>query len=152
VRERRRLLVNCPNCGTKQATAVKNWTITPIKRAAAIITPEIHVGTYECPKCKVTFKSAMPVETVHFEKQQEQTVTVLIGKLTEIRLGLIQNLNNLRRNLEVLESERSGVLFEIGEFKRDAESKAVGLESEVNDLREDIRCLRDLLGLDKDSS
>jgi hypothetical protein len=152
VRERRRFLVNCPNCGTKQATAVKNWTITPIKRAAAIITPEIHVGTYECPKCKVTFKSAMPVETVHFEKQQEQTVTVLIGKLTEIRLGLIQNLNNLRRNLEVLESERSGVLFEIGEFKRDAESKAVGLESEVNDLREDIRCLRDLLGLDKDSS
>jgi hypothetical protein len=152
VRERRRLLVNCPNCGTKQATAVKNWTITPIKRAAAIITPEIHVGTYECPKCKVTFKSAMPVETVHFEKQQEQTVTVLIGKLTQIRLGLIQNLNNLRRNLEVLESERSGVLFEIGEFKRDAESKAVGLESEVNDLREDIRCLRDLLGLDKDSS
>jgi hypothetical protein len=152
VPERRRLLVNCPNCGTKQATAVKNWTITPIKRAAAIITPEIHVGTYECPKCKVTFKSAMPVETVHFEKQQEQTVTVLIGKLTEIRLGLIQNLNNLRRNLEVLESERSGVLFEIGEFKRDAESKAVGLESEVNDLREDIRCLRDLLGLDKDSS
>jgi hypothetical protein len=152
VRERRRLLVNCPNCGTKQATAVKNWTITPIKRAAAIITPEIHVGTYECPKCKVTFKSAMPVETVQVEKQQEQTVTVLIGKLTEIRLGLIQNLNNLRRNLEVLESERSGVLFEIGEFKRDAESKAVGLESEVNDLREDIRCLRDLLGLDKDSS
>jgi hypothetical protein len=152
VPERRRLLVNCPNCGTKQATAVKNWTITPIKRAAAIITPEIHVGTYECPKCKVTFKSAMPVETVHFEKQQEQTVTVLIGKLTQIRLGLIQNLNNLRRNLEVLESERSGVLFEIGEFKRDAESKAVGLESEVNDLREDIRCLRDLLGLDKDSS
>jgi hypothetical protein len=151
VRERR-LLVNCPNCGTKQTSAVKNWTIMPIKRAVAIITPEIHVGTYECPKCKVTFKSAMPVETVHFEKQQEQTVTVLIGKLTQIRLGLIQNLNNLRRNLEVLESERSGVLFEIGEFKRDAESKAVGLESEVNDLREDIRCLRDLLGLDKDSS
>ncbi len=144
-------MVNCPNCGTTQTTVKNNWTIQP-KRADAIVTPEIYVGVYECPKCKASFKSAMPAQTAVPAQSVEPTVSVLIGRLNEIRSGFRQNLDNLRRNLEVLESERSGVLFEIESVKKDAESKAVGLEVEISQLREDITSLKELLGLKTESS
>jgi len=145
-------VVNCPNCGTIQETAKNNWTIQPIKRADTPVTPEINVGVYECPKCKASFKSATPTQTTVPTQSMKPTVSVLSDRLNEIRSGLRQNLDNLRRNLEVLESERSGVLFEIEAVKRDAESKAVGLEIEISQLREDISSLKELLGLKKESS
>ncbi len=146
-------MVNCPNCGTQQSTAIKNWTITPIKREDTIITPEIYVSVYECPKCKAIFKSATPAQFAPSALQGitpegQDTFSGLIQRLTAIRSGLIQNRNNLRRNLEILEAERSGVLFEMETFRRDAESKAEVLEDDITRLREEIRCLRELLGLD----
>ncbi len=144
-------MVNCPNCGTTQATAKNNWTIQP-KRADTPVTPEIDVGVYECPKCKASFKSAIPAQTAVPAQSVDPTVSVLIGRLNEIRSGFRQNLDNLRRNLEVLESERSEVLFEIESVKKDAESRAVGLEMEISQLREDITSLKELLGLKKESS
>ncbi|MFA5366095.1 MAG: hypothetical protein WC325_13010 [Candidatus Bathyarchaeia archaeon] len=76
----------------------------------------------------------------------------MIERLNEIRSGFKQNLDKLRRNLEMLESERSGVLFEIEAVKKDAESKAVGLETEISQLREDITSLKEILGLKTESS
>lgn len=146
-------MVDCPNCGTQQTTAMKNWTITPIKREDTIITPEIHVAVYECPNCKAIFKSATPAQlpvTPQAKPEQNDTLSGLIHRLVEIRSGLIQNRDNLRRNLEILEAERSGVLFEMEAFRKDAESKAVVLEDDINRLREEIRCLRELLGLDNE--
>jgi hypothetical protein len=46
----------------------------------------------------------------------------------------------------MLETERAGVLGEMDELKRDAESRADALEAEVRQLREEVRSLRELLG------
>ncbi len=144
-------MVNCPNCGTTQATAKNNWIIQP-KRADASVKPEIYVGVYECPKCKASFKSATQAQTAMPAQSADPTVSVLVGRLNEIQAGFRQNLENLRRNLEVLESERSEVLFEIESVKKDAESRAVGLETEISQLREDITSLKELLGLKTEST
>jgi hypothetical protein len=135
-----------------QATAKNDWTIQSIKRADAPATPKINVGVYECPKCKASFTSATPAQNSVPVQSVEPTMSILIGRLNEVRSGLKQNLQNLRRNLEVLESERSSVLIEIETVKKDAESKAVGLEMEISQLREDISSLKELLGLNKESS
>ena len=82
----------------------------------------------------------------------EPTITDLIEKIVEIRLGLIDTLKNLRSNLQVLESQSPTVLFEVEEYKRTAESKAINLESEVNRLREELRSIKDLLGPDEESA
>jgi predicted RNase H-like nuclease (RuvC/YqgF family) len=94
----------------------------------------------------------MPAQTAVPSQSVEPTVSILIERLNEIRSGFKQNLDKLRRNLEMLESERSGVLFEIEAVKKDAESKAVGLETEISQLREDITSLKELLGLKTESS
>ncbi len=148
-------MVNCPNCGTEQTTTIKKWTITAIKREDTLITPEIYVAVYECPKCKAIFKSATSAQTIQTDlsimsQVKEDNFSTIVRRLTEIRSGLIQNRNNLRRNLEILEAERSGVLFEMEAFRKNAENKAVVLEDDINRLREEIRCLRELLGLDKE--
>lgn len=141
-------MVNCPNCGAKQELAVKNWTIQPINKEASLEVPEVLVTVFECPQCKVKFESpvADPAES------EEETFTSLVERIVEIRLGLIQTLNNLKQNLQALESERPSVLFEIEEFKKDAESRASELEVEVNELREELRSLKDLLGLGKETA
>ena len=46
----------------------------------------------------------------------------------------------------ILETEQAGLLEEIEEFKRAAESRANALETEVNRLRQELKSLRDLLG------
>jgi chromosome segregation ATPase len=141
-------LVNCPNCGAKQELAVKNWTIQPINKEASLEVPEVQVTVFECPQCKVKFESPVADQA----ESEEETFTSLVERIVEIRLGLIQTLNNLRQNLQALESERPSVLFEIEEFKKDAESRASELEVEVNELREELRSLKDLLGLGKETA
>jgi len=45
-----------------------------------------------------------------------------------------------------LETERAGLMVEIEKLKKVAESRADTLENEVNQLREEIKSLRELLG------
>lgn len=129
------MLVNCPNCGTRQ-----DHTLTP------------EVDTiYECPKCKATFNSNSGAsKTVHLESLQP-TFLHLIDRLSNVQSGLIENLEKLRRNLYLLESERPSVLFELETLRKSSEFKADGLEEDVNKLREEIRDLKDVLGLKKQS-
>ena len=144
-------MVNCPNCGTIQATEKNNWTIQPKKQASTPNLSGINVSVYECPKCKTSFHSAMPNQTTIKSLSEEPKFPALICRLNEIRSELKQNLENLRRNLDNLESERSQVFFEIEAVQKAAESKAVELETEISQLREDISSLKELLGLNKDS-
>ena len=46
----------------------------------------------------------------------------------------------------MLETERAGVLGEMDELKRAAESRADALEAEVEQLREEVKSLRELFG------
>ena len=136
-------MVDCPNCGTEVAVAVKCWTVSPAKQGATGVIPEFRVGIFECPKCKSKFRSkvsstAKPAET--------KNVKNLVEKVKEIRKGLTQTLRALREKINRLETERASLLGEIEELKRVAEARANALETEVNWLREELKSLRELLG------
>jgi hypothetical protein len=70
----------------------------------------------------------------------------LIGKLEEIQLGLQRNLSILHQTIETLDS--SPELFNsLGLFEKDAESRASNLEAEVKQLREQLKIIKEILGL-----
>jgi len=63
----------------------------------------------------------------------------------------MSNLKSIAERITSLETERKGLLAEIEELKKMADSKAQALESEVGMLREEVRSLRVLLGADEPS-
>jgi hypothetical protein len=68
-------LVECPNCGTEAAVAVKCWTVTPVKHRAIADISAFRVGIFVCPKCQAKFRAkvdvaAKPMET-NFEELSE---------------------------------------------------------------------------------
>jgi len=135
-------LVDCPNCGTEVATAIKCWTVAPAKHRATRDIPEFRVGIFKCPKCKSKFRSKVDATT----KSVETNVKDLIVKIKEIHEGLTQTLRFLREKIKMLETERASLLVEIDKLKKVAESRANALETEVNWLREELKSLRELLG------
>jgi SMC interacting uncharacterized protein involved in chromosome segregation len=58
----------------------------------------------------------------------------------------MQTLKTLREKIRTLETERAGLIVEIEKLKKVAESRADALKNEVNQLREEIKSLRELLG------
>jgi predicted nucleic acid-binding Zn-ribbon protein len=58
----------------------------------------------------------------------------------------MQTLKTLREKIRTLETERAGLMVEIEKLKKVAESRADALENEVNQLREEMKSLRELLG------
>jgi vacuolar-type H+-ATPase subunit I/STV1 len=135
-------LADCPNCGTKVATAIKCWTVAPAKHRATGRTPEFRVGIFECPKCKSKFRSKVDATA----KPVKTNVKYLIIKVKEIQEGFTRTLRVLREKIKMLETERASLLGEIEELKRVAEARANALETEVNWLREELKSLRELLG------
>jgi vacuolar-type H+-ATPase subunit I/STV1 len=139
-------LVDCPNCGTEVATAIKCWTVSPARHTAKGRIPEFRVGIFKCPICKSKFRSkvnstAEPVETDFKD---------LVAKIKEIHQGFTLTLRILREKIKTLETERWSLLVEIEELKKVAESRANALETEVNQLREELRSLRELLGVSEE--
>ena len=67
-------------------------------------------------------------------------------KVKEIKKGFTRTLRVLRERIQMLETDRAGLMGEIEELKRAAESRANALETEVNRLREELKSLRELLG------
>lgn len=137
-------MVNCPNCGATVTNAVKCWTVAPAKQSVYGVIPEFRVGLFRCPECKSTFRSK-----VHGATKQEVTtdVKVLAEKVKEVHEGLRQTLRFLREKISALETERQSLLVEIEQLKRIAESRASTLEVEIKQLREDVKALRELLGV-----
>lgn len=73
-------------------------------------------------------------------------IETAISKLEKIRVGLKENLVDLHKNLEAINSEPE-LLLGIENFKRTTETRASNLEVEVKQLRQEIKALRELLGL-----
>src|SRR3972149_610640 len=144
------MTVNCPNCKTKQTTTPKTITVLQVKQDDAL-TPEVDIEVFECPKCKTIFNQDTNNQTDNPQKGKP-TITDTIKKLCQVQLGLKQNLKNLRCNLGLLETERSGVLFELEALRRDSESRAEGLEEEIIKLRDESQGLKDVLGLSNESA
>jgi hypothetical protein len=141
-------LVNCTNCGTKEVTAFKRWRILPSKKEPVESEHRQQGGVYQCAKCKTKFKSTTNVE----EKSSQPTFSGSAERIEEIRLGLIQTLNNLRINIEALETEKPTLLFEIEDRKKNAESRVIELELEVSQLREELKTFKDLLGFSEETA
>ena len=135
-------MVNCPNCGTKVAIAIKCWTVAPAKHSATGYIPEFRVGIFECPTCKIKFRSKVNSTS----KPVKTSVKDLSIKVKEIKKGFTRTLRVLRERIQMLETDRAGLMGEIEELKRAAESRANALETEVNRLREELKSLRELLG------
>ena len=70
----------------------------------------------------------------------------LIGKLEEIQLGFRQNLNSLHQKLELLDS-RHDLQNNIESLRKDAQTRASDLEVEVKQLHDDLKSIREVLGL-----
>ncbi len=79
------------------------------------------------------------------QPQEKITIEEIISRLKEINAGLKQAVFNLHDKIELFSSEPQ---FQDGleDLKRDVETKANLLESEVKSLRNDLKTIKDLLG------
>jgi len=138
------MAVYCPNCGAKQASTARIVTVLQTRQDGTTM-PEVDIQVFECPTCKMIFSQDVTPQTA--KSQNPNSWTALTERLEKVQLGLKQNLENLRQNLSFLETECSDVLFELETIRKDSESKAIGLEEDVNRLREEIHDLKNALGL-----
>ena len=69
-----------------------------------------------------------------------------IAKLRQIQLGLKQNVANLHGPLNVLDSKPE-LQNSLDCLKKNIETRASDLEAEVKQLREELKAMKDLLGL-----
>jgi septal ring factor EnvC (AmiA/AmiB activator) len=136
-------LVECPSCGTEVANAVKSWPVSFGKHDESDAHSQLCIGIFECPKCKSKFRSRVEPTA---ESAETASVSDLVERIKGIREGFTQTLTTLRDRIRMLETERSGVLGEMDELKRAAESRADALEAEVQQLREEVKSLRELFG------
>jgi predicted RNase H-like nuclease (RuvC/YqgF family) len=141
-------LVNCPKCGSDVKTPVKIWAIPsrePLKEGEQ---PR-HVGIYECPNCRVRFRSAVESETGPKETANIENV---VERIKGIKGELMQTLVNLREKISTLETERASLMVEIEDLRKLAESRVYALENEVSMLRSEAKSLRDLLGYEEEEN
>jgi predicted nucleic acid-binding Zn-ribbon protein len=85
---------------------------------------------------------------VYFDSKPSEKLSIedQITKLKEIQSGLRQNLSHLRCEIERLESKPE-LQSSIENLRKDSEIRAIALETEVKRLREDLRSIRAVLGL-----
>ena len=140
-------LADCPNCGTEVAVAAKCWTVSPAKQSATGYVPEFRVGIFECPNCKSKFRSKVDSQA---KSTELNNVKVLVERIKDIREGLKRTLRGLRGKINRLETERASLLVDIEELKKVAEARANALEVDVKELREELRSLRELLGVSEE--
>jgi DNA repair exonuclease SbcCD ATPase subunit len=81
------------------------------------------------------------------ETPEKLKIQETINRLRQIRKDLKQNLSSLHEQLEVLDS-KSDLENRFATLKKDAEVRARDLEAEVEQLREELRSIKALLGID----
>jgi len=136
------VLVNCPKCGNVVNTPVKTWLV-PLKGPLKQGEVRQLLGLFECPNCKVRFRSGLKTEP---EFQETANIKSMVERIKDIKGELMQTLMNLREKIMTLETERASLMAEIGKLRKVAESRVEALESEVGTLRDEVRSLRELLG------
>jgi hypothetical protein len=74
------------------------------------------------------------------------SINYIVERIREIREGLEQTLMSLRERINLLETDRAGLLLEIERLKEVAESRVIALEIEVGELRKETKVLKEILG------
>ncbi len=80
------------------------------------------------------------------EPERRTNLNQIVRKVKEIHEGLEKTLANLRDRINLLETDRAGLLVEIERLKNAAESRAEVLETEIGRLRQEVNTLKDILG------
>jgi len=103
---------------------------------------EIVLGMFECPECGKKFRAR-----VKEKEKKELSIKAVAEKIKGIEGEFVNTLKNLREKLKTLETERANLLLESDGLKKMAEGRANALESEIGMLREEVKSLRQLLGV-----
>lgn len=135
-------MANCPNCGFDVAAPAKTWPV-PSRRPPKEGEETKLAAIFECPNCKARFRSIVDASV-----RSEDTVSIkdMVGKIRNVKEGLMQTLVNLREKIRTLETERANLMVDIENLRKVAESRADALENDVIRLREEVKSFRDLLG------
>jgi uncharacterized protein YlxW (UPF0749 family) len=133
-------LPKCSECGTEVATPFKTWSVSR-KASKSGGTTEVVFGMFECPECGNRFRAGVK------EENKALSIKGVAEKIKGIEGEFVNTLKNLREKLKTLETERANLLLEIDELKKMAEAKATALESEIGMLREEVKSLKQLLGV-----
>ncbi len=78
--------------------------------------------------------------------EESANFQLMVNQLKGVEEGFMKLLRDLRKKIEALENEKAGLLAEVENLKKAAEAKASKLESEVNNLRDEVKALKELLG------
>lgn len=132
--------MKCPKCGAETGAPSKTWSIP--RKTTKPGAGETVFGAFECPKCRHKFRTIAASGA-----QGELSIKGMAEKIRGIEGELTTTLKNLREKLKTLSTERSNLILEIDELKKMAEAKADALESEVGMLREEVKSLKQLLGV-----
>ncbi len=133
-------MVNCPKCGVEVDAPLKTWSIS--RKTSKSGASEIVFGMFECSECGNKFRAR-----VKGAEKEELSIKGVAEKIKGIEGELVNTLKNLREKLKTLGTERANLLLEIDELKKMAEAKANALESEIGMLREEVKSLKQLLGV-----
>lgn len=84
----------------------------------------------------------------NFNKRSPEQLTLgkAAARLREIEDSLRENLENLHKQLSVIES-KPDLLNSLELFRSDMENKAITLEADVKKLRDDVKTIKEFLGL-----
>jgi hypothetical protein len=69
-----------------------------------------------------------------------------ITRIRVIRGEVMQTLKVLRERIQALETEKAGLMVEVEKLRKAAEARALELEAEVGQMREEAKSLKALLG------
>ena len=134
-------MTKCPDCGAAVGAPYKTWSVTR-KASGRGSETTISLGMFECPECGNRFRAG-----VKGEMKRELSLRGVSEKIRGIEGELVSTLKNLREKLKTLETERANLLLEIDELKKMAEARASALESEISMLHEEVKSLKQLLGV-----
>ena len=134
-------MANCPKCKTEVTIPIKSWPVAFIRQRAGA--PQVCIGIFKCPRCKSKFRARVKPTT---QPPESANLEELVERLKGIREGFVQNLATLRAKIGTLDGERSSLAIKLDELTKAAELRADALEDEVQQLREEIKSLKEFLG------
>jgi hypothetical protein len=128
----------CPKCGARLNSAVKMLPNVKVEKY-----PKLQVALFECPTCQTQFASPALFTDIPGAMANVKNET---ARIRAIRGEFMQTLKALRERIQALEKEKADLMGEVEKLRKAAETRTLMLETEVDQMREEAKGLRDLLG------